>query len=726
MATGPSSHTSMLVPLLATRFFSPPLPAACVSRPRLLEQMKKAMQRPVTLVSAPPGFGKSSLVSEWIHHRADIKTAWLSLETSDRDWGVFFRYLVAAWQHIYPEAGETALAELESSVTPNKEALLNYLLNDLLAGQDAVRPEHSLLILDDYHRIEISAIHESMTYLVEHLPPYCHLALLTRSDPPMPVARWRSQGQLLEIRTDDLRFTPLEAANFLNQSMGLARSGDQISILEGRTEGWIAGLQMAALSLQACRDTQEFVDEFCGCQRYILDYLIDEVVNQQAQDIQEFLLATALFDKFSASLCDHLMNTASPYSQHILERLEKANLFLIPLDDRRHWFRYHQLFADLLRARLQQTNAAHIPILYHRAAVWFAENDLWREAIQIAFRIPDFELGADLYEQAILKNGREFLFGGISALIEPFPLALLQTHPLLSLAKAISLIERARVDGIEAFLSFAEQAIEKLSVSNEQNELLGSMAIVQGWVATLVGDNAKIIATSQSVRRWLPYDTRANAAALANLGNAYFFEGDLNQTDACWQQVLDLRLANGDLYQALEIMYSLGRICCHKGELHRAEQLFQHALALSARQQDRYPRLLGATQRDYSDLLRERNSLEAAQTLMTSGLALIERWEHISGQALGYLHAGRIRLAYGDQPGAEAMLQKAESLHQAHPFYPDLETLLQVFRAELWLVAGEIDRAWQTLESCLASPCCRHALHQEWTLIAQAWFLICT
>jgi LuxR family transcriptional regulator, maltose regulon positive regulatory protein len=691
-----------------------------------MDRLDQGLQAPVILVSAPPGFGKSTLLSDWIKSRVDLHAAWLSLETSDHDWELFIRYLITAWQHIFPDAGEAALAELNAFSSPNPIALTNLLLNDLLAGQDAPGSEHSILVLDDYHRIESTSIHDTVAYLIEHLPPLCHLVLLTRANPPFPVARWRSLGKIVEIREDDLRFSPEESAEYLNQIMRLHLSEEQVETLQTRTEGWIVGLQMAALSLQGRKDPLEFVSDFGGSNRFVVDYLVEEVVRQQPEEVQHFLLATAVLDQFSAPLCDALLDVAAPYSQKMLECLEKSNLFLIALDDHRQWFRYHHLFADLLRVRLQQTDPAQISAIYHHSAAWFADQGLWREAIRYALKSRNFDLGADLIERAVLSLGRQFLFGGLQTLIEPFPLALVQDRPLLSLAKAVLMVEISQINGIELFLRIAEEGIRATAPSSIQNELLGAIYIVKSWVAVLLGDSPMTKNACEQVSRLLPQDVKAKAEALTNLGNAYYFEGKLHLLDDCWQQALELRLSAGDTYTAVDLMESYGRICCHKGELQRAEGLFKRALQLLASEHDRYPRLLGATERDYSDLLRERNQMAEAHAMMTHCLPLNEQWGLISGRGLGYLHMGRILQAEGDLAGARAMLAKVQDLCRRYTVYPDLEDLVQVFHARLFLDAGQPEQAWQVLETCLQADCCRNELRQEWMLVAQAHVLVKT
>ena len=730
MYTEPSYPNYLTAPLLATRFFLPQLPSTSVSRPCLMDRLEQGMQVPLTLISAPPGFGKSSLVSQWIHNQADMRAGWLSLEPSDQDWSLFFRYLVAAWQHIFPHVGETALAELNTPPSINKEFLLNLLLNDLLTAIDGAGSGDALLVLDDYHRIESAAIHETVANLVEHLPPHCHLALLTRADPHLPVARWRSRGLALELRADDLRFTPAEATDYLNQSLHLGLAEEQVRILQERTEGWIVGLQMAALSLQGHKDAgknaQEFVGDFGGTNRFVLDYLVEEVFQHQPEEIQQFLMATALLDQLCGSLCDALLNVSTPYSQRMLEFLERANLFLVPLDDHRHWYRYHHLFAELLRVRLQQTNPKQVPALYQRAAEWFAQEGLWRDAILYALQTKDMDFSANLFEQAILKGGLDFLYSGIRLLIEPFPSTFVQNRPLLSLAKAIVILERSQLEGIEPLLRFAEKGILASPPFPEQENVLGWIYVVQSNAATLLGDHSWMIEASQQLALWIPNDLVAKTEALIQAGNTHYYEGNFNRTDVYWQQALDLSLAGNNTYYVLDILDGLARLCCQKGELNRAETLFQQGLHLLAEHPSQYLRWLGAMQRDYSDLLRERNRLDEARTLMDTALPLCEKWHTISAYGWSFVYMGRILMALGDFTGANEMLKEVDKLRRMYTLYPDLETIAQVTHAWLCLEEGDLEQAWQILETCLQSACCKHGFQQEWVLIAQARVLVHT
>src|SRR6266480_2519604 len=333
----------MSTPILATKLYIPRPRPNVVSRPHLLERLNEGLHRKLTLIAAPAGFGKTTLVSAWVAF-IERPTAWLSLDDQENDPTRFLAYLVAALQTIAATIGEGVLGVLQSPQPPPPEAMLTALLNEI-----TTLPDHFVLVLDDYHVIDAKPVDMALTYLVEHLPPQMHLVIATREDPQLPLARLRARGQLIELRAADLRFTPSEAAEFLNQGMGLNLSAEDIVALETRTEGWIAGLHLAALSLQGQQDATSFITSFTGSHHFVLDYLVEEVLQQQPESIQTFLLRTSLLDRLCGSLCDAVLLDATASGQATLEYLERANLFLVPLDNERRWYRYHHLFADLLR-----------------------------------------------------------------------------------------------------------------------------------------------------------------------------------------------------------------------------------------------------------------------------------------------------------------------------------------------------------------------------------------
>ena len=406
----------MPTPLLKTKLYIPPPRPNLVMRPRLQQQVSDGLHGKLTLVSAPPGFGKTTLLSDWIHQNtpvvkpantngdSSLKFAWLSLDEQDNDAMRFWTYVITALDNVQPNLGADALSLLAETQSPPLKDTLTTLIN---AAADV--SGKMVLVLDDYHLIESNTIHDTLSFFIDHLPAQIHLMMTSRSDPPLPLTRLRVRGQLTELRDSDLRFTPAEAAIFLNQVIDVTLSPENITALETRTEGWIAGLQLAALSMQGRSDVQTFVKAFTGSHRYVIDYLAEEVLNLQSESVRRFLLHTSVLDRLCGPLCDAILNqenqpTDGSTSQQLLEQLDQANLFLIPLDDNRRWYRYHHLFADFLREYLHQTSSPHIiTTLHDRARNWYAHNDYPTEAISHALAANKIDAAVTLIEQEIIR-----------------------------------------------------------------------------------------------------------------------------------------------------------------------------------------------------------------------------------------------------------------------------------------------------------------------------------
>ena len=383
----------MNMPILATKLYIPLPRTNVVLRPRLIERLNEGLHRKLTLISASAGFGKTTLVSEWVAG-CERPVAWLSLDEGDNDPTRFLTYLVAALQTIAPNIGEGVVGALQSPQPPPTESILTALLNEI-----AALPDKFVLVLDDYHVIDAKPIDDALTFLLEHLPPQMHLVITTREDPQLPLARLRARGHLTELRAADLRFTPAEAAAFLNQVMGLDLSAEDIAALETRTEGWIAGLQLAALSMQGREDVPGFIRAFAGDNRYIVDYLVEEVLQRQPDHVRSFLLQTAILDRLNGPLCDAV--TGQEEGNARLEALERGNFFVVPLDDKRHWYRYHHLFADVLSAHLMAEQPDQVATLHRRASEWYEQNGSAADAIRHALAAEDFARAADLVELAV-------------------------------------------------------------------------------------------------------------------------------------------------------------------------------------------------------------------------------------------------------------------------------------------------------------------------------------
>ncbi|NOQ96441.1 MAG: NACHT domain-containing protein, partial [Desulfobacterales bacterium] len=469
--------------LLQTKLFIPQIRPSLVLRPRLIERLNQGLQlgHRLVLISAPAGFGKTTLVGEWVQAMGGatppMAIAWLSLDESDNDPARFLAYLIAALQTIEARqesagnVGKGALSALHASQhqPPPAEPILTALINEI-----AAIPDRIILVLDDYHLIEAQPIHDALTFLLRHLPPQMHLVIATREDPHLPLSRLRARGQLTELRARDLRFTSAEAAEFLNQVMGLDLSSEEIAALETRTEGWIAGLQLAAISMQGRDDATSFIKSFTGSHRLVLDYLIEEVLNHQPQNVQTFLLQTAILNRLTGSLCDAVRfgKAKSPTGQEdgqaILEMLERANLFIVPLDEERRWYRYHHLFADLLRQRLRQTYLEQIPTLHSRASEWCERNGLPSDAIRHALATEDFERAAGLAELAWPAMSESFQSIQWLGWLKALPDELVRARPVLSVRYAWAFLNAGKLEAAEARLLDAERWLEPTVDMNER------------------------------------------------------------------------------------------------------------------------------------------------------------------------------------------------------------------------------------------------------------------
>ena len=527
--------TTSELPFLETKLYLPKWSADLVSRPRLIDRIHP--KRKLTLVSAPAGFGKTTLLAEWVAAVPTGPVAWVSLDQSDNDPAVCWIYLITALHKIQPSLGERSLALLQSPQPPPIESVLMTLLNELTAVEEDI-----VLLLDDYHVIATQAIHDGIGFLLSHLPPQVHLIIASRADPPLSLARLRSHKELTELRVNDLRFTPDEAAAFLNQVMGLKISAAEVSALEQRTEGWIAGLQLAALSLQGREDAADFVAAFSGNDRYIVDYLLEEVLQRQPDRVRHFLLQTAILERLSGSLCDTVTDQTD--GQEMLETLERGNLFIIPLDNKRQWYRYHHLFADVLQAHALMEWPEQIPSLHGRASDWCEQNSLFSDAIRHALAAQDFERAAGLIEQVWPTMRRRQRETTVLSWIMSLPDALIRNRPVLSVAYALVLLNDGRLDAVESRLQDAERclgadavdsdadsqeplAVESVVTDDAQLQSLpASIANARAYRAQALRDVSSTVAYAQQALELLPEDEeyeRGTTAAL--LGLAYWTSG---------------------------------------------------------------------------------------------------------------------------------------------------------------------------------------------------------
>jgi LuxR family maltose regulon positive regulatory protein len=663
--------------LLATKLFTPPPRPRLIARPHLLERLDQGLTCRLILVSGPAGFGKTTLLGTWVTNLGsrppgntaikNLKAAWLSLDANDNDPTRFVNYVIAALQTVVPQVGKTAREALRSAQHPPIEAVLTTLLNELCSVSDEL-----VLVLDDYHSIDTSAVHQAVTFLLDHMPPCLHLAIATRVDPPLPLARWRSQGQLHEIRADDLRFTSDEAALFLNQAMGLNLSAQDIATLEARTEGWIVGLKMAAISLQGRTDPAAFIQAFSGSHHFILDYLVEEVLNHQSADVQAFLLRTSILERLAGPLCD--MVTGQREGQARLERLEKANLFLVPLDDERCWYRYHPLFRDVLRARLQsECPEQEVQALHRAASQWYERHDQIDEAVQHALRGEDFDRVAALIERfagRMTERGElTTLLGWLGAL----PAPLVRASPRLSMVYAWTLLAGSQFEAVEPRLQDAERALglsaeraaDDPALSADLRGAVGEVLCIRANLAFHHTDLPRVLALSQQALNCLADDVPAGLfhsppelrpVIAFNIALAHEFGGDVGPASEMFEEMIVHSRPMGSIHLVMIASSHLAQMQRIQGRLRQAAESCRLAMRFARESAVPPSPLLGMVYVGLGDVLGEWNELENAESYLQRGIDLARAWSNWETLVPGRIGLARIKAARGDWAGAEQEL----------------------------------------------------------------------
>jgi LuxR family transcriptional regulator, maltose regulon positive regulatory protein len=704
-------HPSAANTLLGTKLYIPQRRSSVVPRPRLVQRLDEGAERSLTLVSAPAGFGKTTLLAEWLGGKAagEPTSAWLSLDQGDNNFELFWAYVITALQGVRPEVGESALSSLRSPQPPPMEWVVTTLINDIAAmdHEPSKGPASDLiLVLDDYHVIEAEPVHASVEFLLEHLPPQMHLVVATRSDPPLPLARLRARGELAELRVMDLRFAPDEAAAFLNEVMGLDLGSADVAALEGRTEGWVTGLQLAALSMQGREDAPGFVRAFAGDDRYVVDYLLEEVLRRQPDHIRTFLLQTSILDRLSGSLCDAV--TGRGDGQRMLATLERGNLFVVPLDDKRRWFRYHQLFADALRVHAAEEQPTETPVLHRRASAWCERHGLPSEAVGHALAGKDFERAAGLVERAgrAMLTGRQdaALLGWLQAL----PDELVSSRAVLSVYYALALVgvdpEAAedRVRDAERLLHMTAQAgarregaAVEMVVDDEEGlwSLPGTIAIVRAYRAGALGDVPGIVHHARRALQLLPEgDDLWRGAAGGLLGLAYWTSGDL---EAAYQAFADawasLRMT-GDSIQEVSGAFVLADIRMAQGRLREAAELYGQALKGAVGTGRSIPPPAADLCVGLSELAYEHDDLKAANSNLQRSKELCGHGGMSEHRHRWFVAMARIKGAGGDLEGALDLLDEAERLQVRSPA-PDVRPIA-AWRTRVWVRQGRLAEAW--------------------------------
>jgi ATP/maltotriose-dependent transcriptional regulator MalT len=657
-------------PILATKLYIPAPRPKVVLRPRLIERLNEGLHRKLTLISAPAGFGKTTLVSEWIAG-CQRSVAWLSLDEGDNDPTRFLVYLVAALQAISSNIGKGVLGVLQSPQPPPAESILTALLNEI-----ATVPDNFVLVLDDYHVIDSKPIDSALTFLVEHLPPNVRLVIATREDPDLPLARLRAGDQLTELRVTDLRFTPSEAAEFLNQVMHLSLSAEDIAALETRTEGWIAGLQLAAISMKGQKDVTSFIKSFTGSHNFVMDYLVEEVLQQQSESVQTFLLRTSILDRLCGPLCDAVLLDVPASGQETLQYLEQANLFIVPLDNERRWYRYHHLFADLLRQRLHHGTASSasstgderisIAELHIRASAWYEDRGLEIEAFHHATAANDDERA----ERLIEGKGMPLHFRGAVAPVlnwlASLPTTVLDARPSLWTSYASVLLVTGQVTRVEQTLQAAETALQNAEPDDKNRDLIGRIAAIRATVATSQNQVETIIAQSRRALEYLHPDNLAfRTSTTCKLGFAYQLQGDRAAARQAYTEVISIGKASGNVVFTLLATIGLGTLQEADNQLSLAAETYGRVLQLFGDQP------LPFASEAYFGLARvfyEWNDLDAAQQHAQQSIELARKIENTDRVIASEAFLARLKLAHGDAAGAAAILVKASQSARQHNF----------------------------------------------------------
>jgi LuxR family maltose regulon positive regulatory protein len=673
------------LPLLGTKLHAPRRRRTLVARPRLTDLARDSRDRALTLVSAPAGFGKTTLVAEWFGN--DDATAWLSLDARDDDPTRFWTYVVAALEAAASDLGAEAGRLLQAPGVP-LEVIVATLINDLeTASQDLV------LVLDDYHLIESVEIHESVAFLLAHLPPQIRLVIATRADPPLPLASLRADGDLLEVRAADLRFTTDEAGTYLAGAMDLSLSADDVDVLDARTEGWIAALQLAALSMQGRADPSSFVAEFAGDDRFVLDYLADEVLDHQTPETRDFLLATSILPRLTGPLCAAV--TGRDDAKAVLEQLERSNLFLVALDDRRTWYRYHHLFGDVLRARLLDDQPERVADLRRRASDWYARNGEPHEAIHQALAGGDTVRAAELIEQAAPDMQRARQEGQLRAWLESLPAVVFDDRPVLADTLAGARMATGDPTGVEALLDLAQMRLDRdegqVVVDHEAYRQLPAMiAIHRAGLALLSGDpEATVTHATRALDLAGEADSLQRGAASALLGLAHWSQGELPAAQARYSDAVVRFEDGGYLADAMGVSLALADIQLAQGSLRAAQRTFEHALDLTAE----HPVLRGAADMHVglSEVLIERNDLDAATEHLDAGTELGESAGLPQHPYRWRVTAARLLRARGDLDGALVLIDQALPLY-ATDFSPPVRPV-DALRVRVQLARGDLEAA---------------------------------
>ena len=674
MAYNPDVSSS----ILTTKLHLPSYRTGLVSRPRLVDLLNAGLERRLTLISAPAGYGKTTSVSEWIQETGEV-FAWLSLDEEDNDPGRFLTYLIAAFyrsDELGRSVGIEAAAMSQSPQPESHQTILTSLINDLAGVHNRM-----VLVIDDYHLIDSSAVDSIMVFLLEHKPSSLHVVILTRSDPSLPLARLRAGNDMTELRAADLRFSITESATYLNQVMGLSLGDDDIAALESRTEGWIAGLHLAAVSLQGEEDVTKTLESFGGTHRFVTDYLIEEVLVRQPRQVQDFLLSTALLNRLTGPLCDVV--TGQDNGQDTLEMLERANLFITSLDNERRWYRYHHLFGELLARRQQRDDPDRCRELHIRAAVWWQENGFRDQAIEHAIRGADHRWAAEMMEDHIDDMWRHG--EGVRAWrwLNRLPEDVSNSKPLLCVMRAYYLDCRGEHEKAERCLEIADTLIGS-----------GRTATIRALIASNRGDLGAMMTHARYALDHLPpRDSVWRALAAITLGDLYSFMGDMKASYRARSEAVDACNTAGNDYFTMTAIAKLASTVREQGRLRKTVGLCLDQLEIAAERGLSDSRVAGLLMATAGEALAEMNDLDAALMHGRNGVEIVERGENLTILCWCYLFLIRILYARSDFGGVEEIVLRISKIAVKADVPPWIMPQTRAWQARVWIMQGKLEPA---------------------------------
>ncbi|HSB66510.1 MAG TPA: LuxR C-terminal-related transcriptional regulator [Anaerolineales bacterium] len=692
--------------MLTTKLYVPPGRETLVARPRLMAILGNAMEKGFTLVSAPAGYGKTTLVSNWLRETG-VPCAWLSLEESDNDPVRFMQYLLTALQMIVPGIHLDLLDMVEGIQPAAFQAVISISINEITR-----QASRFVLVMDDFHLIQDPLILDIVAFLLDHIPAqHMHLVLITRTDPPLPLSHLRVRNQMVEIRADQLRFTQSEVAELVNHLMGFSLSNAEISAMHARTEGWIAGLQLAGLSMQDCKDIPGFITAFSGSHHYIVDYLAEEVLKHQDEQTRVFLLQTSILSRMCASLCDALVDikpAVQPIDgQSMLESLQKKNLFIIPLDEERRWYRYHHLFSDALARRLEYQYPELLLKLCQHASEWYEKKGLIDDAIQYALRGGELDRVAQLVEQ----NGCYLLMSGevltlvkwMESVEDYFP-----THPWLVIQKGWALTLAGRMEPAEQAFQTAEQLVSTLAATPDVNSMIGTISAGRAYWADIQGNIAEAARLAQQALDLLP-DTdplsqSMRSVATGALAKTIFVSGDLDRARRIYDQAVEFGKTANNVEMIINTTNEICFVLYEQGQLRQVECLLLEISPMTVRADGQRLPISGRVHSGLSKVYYEWNNLEQADYHLRQCLEISQQWGNIEQQAAGMIMLAKVELAKGNLEQAQALMTTAEQLNRDHSFYPWNSIRISAALDRYWLTLGSTEKVSRHIEADGITP----------------------